>query len=457
MKRLVTSAVIGARDFGYSEGQVFASAMAAASAYRRGLQEMMQLGLAERYYRRVDTTVIRAQLDTPGQVVLDQALAQARKRTSTQFVRKMTVLGDDGKRMFVEDPPVLTRIAASDREDLERLFRSYLRTVPADIALLLSQHELTDAARRVVGVGSVGTRCSVVLLTGPHHNPMVLQVKEALPSVLDTYGGARSRVLPDGAVSIPTRRAAHDGQRVVDNQRILQAVSDLFLGHLRFGGRDHYVRQFRDMKGSIDVELLGSKQFATYAAGCGTVLARAHSQSPECADDCRLPREWAAFRPSGSRVVARVCRPVPRRLPPVRRGTLPDTVDTVIGVKSRYLLALPLILLLAGCAPAAVTPTPTPTQTAVAISPACDTAMSAAADVPFDQSAAEALGATLTACTSLDEWSAALQKYPAVGAVPEITDQEIPLYLKIVCDQAPNAGADNDICKEGVARGLLTT
>lgn len=114
-------------------------------------------------------------------------------------------------------------------------------------------------------------------------------------------------------------------------------------------------------------------------------------------------------------------------------------------VKSRALLATPLLLVfLAGCAPAGP-----------AISADCDSAMKETAAVPFDQSNAMLLIATLDACDSLDDWSAALQKYPAVGAVPEITDQEVPLYLHIACTQAPDAGASKAICTEAVEKGLI--
>ena len=117
-------------------------------------------------------------------------------------------------------------------------------------------------------MGSVGTRCSILLLTGPRGASLVLQIKEAQPSVIYTWGG------------VAEAAAVHQGERVVTNQRILQAVSDPFLGHLDFDGRDYYVRQFRDMKGSIEIDELTPDQFSTYVAGCGRVLARGHVQSP---------------------------------------------------------------------------------------------------------------------------------------------------------------------------------
>lgn len=268
LKRLVTSIVIGARDGGYPEQQARRAALAAASSYRTWLAELMKLTVIERYYRMLDADRVRERIATPGRSVMDRVTRKARKRTSEQVVARMTVVLDDGARVFLEDP-VLTRIPIEDRAELERLLEQYRSTVSPDIALVLAQHELTDVALRVVGVGSVGTRCYLLLLTGPRGGSLVLQVKEAGVSVLNSWGGRPV----DPALT-------HGGHRVVANQRILQAVSDPFLGHLSFGGRDFYVRQFRDMKGSIDLPSLTFEQFEIYVAGCATVLARGHAQSP---------------------------------------------------------------------------------------------------------------------------------------------------------------------------------
>jgi uncharacterized protein (DUF2252 family) len=268
VKRLVASVVIGARDAGHGEKQVRRAALATASAYRTGLRDMMKIDALERYYTRVDTDELHPELDSAAQKVLDKATRQARRRTSRAYLEKITRHDDDGTLLIVEDPPVLTHVPETVESEVEALFERYRSTVPADIALLLSHFTLNDVAMRVVGVGSVGTRCYILILSGPAGEPLILQVKEAQPSVLQSFGGATTDV-----------DYASDGHRVVDNQRILQAVSDSFLGYLRFDGRDFYVRQFRDMKGSIDASALPPKEFRTYVSGCGTVLARAHAQS----------------------------------------------------------------------------------------------------------------------------------------------------------------------------------
>jgi len=270
LKRLVASVVIGARDAGADEKSVRRAASASAAAYRIGLHDMMKLDALERYYSRIDTDEARTDLGSSAQKVLDRATRQARKRTSRAYVEKITTRADDGTLLIVEDPPVLTHLATSIEAEIEELFEQYRSTVPADIALLLSQFTLTDVARRVVGVGSVGTRCYILILEGPSGEPLVLQVKEAQTSVLESFGGSTSPFHYES-----------EGHRVVASQRTLQAVSDSFLGHLQYDGRDFYVRQFRDMKGSIDPSSLSEKDFRSYVIACGTVLARAHAQSLE--------------------------------------------------------------------------------------------------------------------------------------------------------------------------------
>ena len=165
-------------------------------------------------------------------------------------------------------------------------FTQYRATLREDIAFLLEQYRVVDFALRVVGVGSVGTRCYLLAVEGPTGDMLFLQVKEAPPSVLTTYGGRRS--------VIPGRPGVTDfveGHRVVAAQRILQANPDLFVGWMRgWAGDsadryrvDYYWRQFRDMKGSIEPDTLDADQFSSYGALCAALLARAHGQSPASA------------------------------------------------------------------------------------------------------------------------------------------------------------------------------
>ncbi|MFU8841498.1 MAG: DUF2252 family protein, partial [Nitriliruptoraceae bacterium] len=156
-----------------------------------------------------------------------------------------------------------------------RFLGGYRMSLPTHLRLLLERYEVVDAARRVVGVGSVGTRCFVIVLHGrDEDDPLVLQLKEAGPSVWEPYVSAR-----------PPRP---HGRRVVEGQRTMQAASDLFLGWTSAVGpdgvsRDYYVRQFRDMKGSVDVEALDASALVAYAGLCGRLLANAHARGGQAA------------------------------------------------------------------------------------------------------------------------------------------------------------------------------
>ena len=279
VKRLVASVIIGARESNFSAAEIRRAATAAAAGYREGLRDMMKLSVLERFYFRVDIEGENKNLDSASRKVLKKATSQARLRTSEAFIEKISERGPDGRLLLKENPPMLAHVPYPDEESIIKLFEKCRRTVPADIAQLLSQFTITDIARRIVGVGSVGTRCYIMILTGPQGESLVLQIKEAQVSVLQSYGGEAVNPRFLGLETADAPQAL----RVVSNQRILQAVSDLFLGHLRFDEKDFYVRQFRDMKGSIDVSKLTIEPFVTYAVACGALLARAHSQSENAA------------------------------------------------------------------------------------------------------------------------------------------------------------------------------
>jgi uncharacterized protein (DUF2252 family) len=254
---------------------VLTAALEAAASYRIALRQITQLDVLERYYIRAD--VHRGQRAASSQKVLDHAIDAASRRTSARVVRRITHRADDGTVAIVENPPVLTHVPEATEQTVLEIAREYVKTVPSDIAVLLSQYVATDAVRRVVGVGSVGTRCYIVVLTGPAGEPLVLQVKEAAESVAVEFGGATA-----GRAPIYNGRAGADdhGHRVVANQRVLQSVSDPFLGWVSKDGHAFYIRQFRDQSVSIDTETLDFRPFTDYVDACGTVLARAHAQSP---------------------------------------------------------------------------------------------------------------------------------------------------------------------------------
>ena len=275
VKRFVASVVVAARQRGFKESKVQTAALEAAASYRITLRQITQLSVLERYYIRAD--VHRGQRAASSQKILDHAIEAASRRTSARVVRKITERADDGSTTIIENPPLLTHIPEETEKELLGVLHEYIETVPSDIAVLLSQYVPTDVVRRVVGVGSVGTRCYIVVFSGPARESLVLQLKEATDSVAVEFGGAAASCAPSFASRADS---AEHGYRVVANQHVLQAVSDPFLGWVRHAGHAYYVRQFRDQNVSIDTETLDFRPFTDYVDACGTVLARAHAQSP---------------------------------------------------------------------------------------------------------------------------------------------------------------------------------
>ncbi len=277
VKRLIASVVVAARARGVSDAVAEAMAADAAATYRDGIRQFDAMPATERFYRRVDLDDDRAQVPPSLVEVVRDARRAAKKRTSSRVVDRVTEFDADGVRRFIEAPPVMTHVLQEQRDAVGRLFEEYLLTTRADVALLFSHYRIDDIVRRVVGVGSVGTRCYVLVLSGPDGEPLVMQVKEAGAAVANSHGGMPGTDLPGMREE---RSLAEPGYRVVSGQRILQAVSDPFLGYLENNGRAFYVRQFRDGNSSVEVESLAEDGFRWYARVCGWVLARGHAQSP---------------------------------------------------------------------------------------------------------------------------------------------------------------------------------
>jgi len=276
LKRLAASAYIGALDTGLRADQARDIARAGTTSYREMLGLLMGMTALERYYYHGETTWLQQTLDSETQRLVRQATRKAKRNTSERMLDKIELEVVEGAARIVEEPPIMRHDDTITPDLAEQLMNAYLRTVRADIAVLLSQFSLVDGVLRVVGVGSVGTRCYIQLLEGPSREPLFLQIKEAQPSVLEAYGGRPSR-FHDRAIR---PRSGVNGFRVISCQRTLQAASDPFLGYFEASGRDYYVRQFRDMKGSLDLTALDAGQFEQYARLCGALLARGHSQSP---------------------------------------------------------------------------------------------------------------------------------------------------------------------------------
>jgi len=287
LKRLAASFVIATRHNGLGEDVARETALAAARSYREHITAYAEMRELDVWYSRVvadellqtvrtDTAskagrkgvgVSKAQIKA-GLKATEKTFAKARGRDSLQAAGKLTEIVD-GKRRIVDQPPLIMHLEIlEDAKNTHSLFEQYKATLEDDRRELVERYQIADIARKVVGVGSVGTRCIIVLLLGRDtDDPLFLQVKQAGPSVLEPYLG-RSKF-------------THAGHRVVAGQRLTQAASDIFLGWMtgKPGGRPFYWRQLRDMKGSVDTELLKAPGLEILATLCGWALARGHARS----------------------------------------------------------------------------------------------------------------------------------------------------------------------------------
>jgi uncharacterized protein (DUF2252 family) len=273
LKRLAASFVVAGRDNGFDATNCREAAQASVASYRRRMAELSEMGELEVWYSRVGEEQVRdllteARAGKKTTKKLSKNVRKARGRDSLQALSKLTRVVD-GRRRIIDDPPLLVRIPEGDeiRAQVYAILQSYKRTLQEDRRHLLDRYRFVDAARKVVGVGSVGTRAYVVLLEGrDRDDPLFLQIKEAGASVLERY--------------VESSPYEHHGHRVVAGQRLMQAASDIFLGWFRgTGGRDFYWRQLKDMKGSVIVESMSADELVLYGGLCGWALARAHARS----------------------------------------------------------------------------------------------------------------------------------------------------------------------------------
>lgn len=274
VKRLVTSAILAAREIGADVEDQERIASQCVAAYRRNLAELLELPALARHYYSVDSTLLAENVRESGLKQFKKTTAKARRRDSDRAIEHLMAPDNMGYIRFRDDPPILTHIRVEDEQRLARLLSDYRESTHPEINYLLSRFSLSDVAQRVVGVGSVGTRCYVAALTGPEGRGLMLQVKEAGKSVITQFSE------PNITTPQTLRDGMNMGERVTSHQRILQSVSDPFLGHMQADGRDFYVRQFRDAKGSFDTSIMDPIELGNYASLCGGILARAHAQSP---------------------------------------------------------------------------------------------------------------------------------------------------------------------------------
>jgi uncharacterized protein (DUF2252 family) len=284
VKRLATSVVIGARDRGFGAAECEAAVLAGVGSYRTAMTGFAAMKELDVWYARLDVEEFErrwgSQVGKSARRRLDKNLAKARNKDSLRALEKLTERRG-GELRIASRPPLLVPIeelAAREGADpaviaamMRGLLGQYRDTLDEQARVLADRYHFVDAAHKVVGVGSVGTRAWIALLLGRDAgDPLFLQVKEAGPSVLERFAGAS--------------RFRHHGKRVVVGQRLMQATGDVLLGWLAAEGldgkqRDFYVRQLWDGKGSADIESMNASTMASYAQLCGWTLARAHART----------------------------------------------------------------------------------------------------------------------------------------------------------------------------------
>ncbi len=266
VKRLATSAVLAGLEAGAPDKLAREIALKTVQSYRLTMRGLMTASPLQIWFMRVDAQVFLSVLDPAQARSIERKQREAAERG--EHVPPAFVAGSSGKLRFVEDPPVLHHLPHNDplRGRAREAMRKYTQTLRDDTRILFNRYHLRDAALRVVGIGSVGTHCAIVLFQAGPNDALILQLKQAGASVLEPFAGSSGY--------------ENHGQRVAAGQRIMQAASDLFLGWLRIeGGQDYVVRRFRDRKANANLERLRLRELAQYASLCGQTLALAHARS----------------------------------------------------------------------------------------------------------------------------------------------------------------------------------
>ncbi|MEQ1586033.1 MAG: DUF2252 domain-containing protein [Cyclobacteriaceae bacterium] len=276
MKRLVASIVASGRFLGAKKKLCEEAVREAVSSYRKRIRQYAFMGNMELWYSTIKEEDIKKSLTGTAQEGLKRMAGKARERTHMQVLDKLTDIVDDKFRLRDDAPFIVhethTQSGRTIEEGLELFLQSYMGSLADDRRFLLEQYRIVDVARKVVGVGSVGTRCWVIFLKGNHNeDPLFLQLKQAESSVLEPFVGKS--------------KYKNHGQRVVAGQRLIQGAPDIFLGWGEQHGVEYYVRQLRDMKGGVefDPEKVKIENLPQYTALCAWAMALAHAKSGDAA------------------------------------------------------------------------------------------------------------------------------------------------------------------------------
>ena len=267
VKRLAASLVLAARAIGVRPASCSDAVRQALATYRTRTREYGEMSTLDVWYASIDVRgTVRTALDARARRTWERQEREARGRTALALLPKITEVVD-GTMRFIDDPPLLERLPDDDATamNVPQVLDDYRGSLRPDAHVLLERFRLVDVARKVVGVGSVGTWCVLALLVDDRGNPLLLQCKEARASVFERCVGPQA--------------AKTHGERVVAGQRLMQAASDALLGWTQIGDRSLYVRQFRDMKAAPNLAAMRADELVDFADHCAWALARAHARS----------------------------------------------------------------------------------------------------------------------------------------------------------------------------------
>ena len=272
LKRLAASIVLAGRQRGDRERDCADAASVAASSYRKHMREYAGMPALDVWYSRLDAEIFIGEAGSnAARRRWKQIEEKAKLETAERVFPRLTE--GEGARLRIKDHTPLVyhpRNFGKRTKEVRDIYHRYRLTLPEERRVILDRYQIIDVARKAVGVGSVGTRCAVILLMAGSHDPLFLQFKEAMASVLEPYAGKS--------------RYGNHGERAVTGQRMLQSASDVFLGWTRDDeGRDYYFRQLRDMKMTIEVEDMPKIDWFEYVEICGAALARAHARTGDAA------------------------------------------------------------------------------------------------------------------------------------------------------------------------------
>jgi uncharacterized protein (DUF2252 family) len=276
VKRLAASVVLAARQNGYTAQESKQAVVRCMQRYRESMQQFAQMNHLDVWYFHLDVeTLLAMARGKEGRKAVLRASSRASKRTRLETFPKLAE-AVDGQYRIKDEPPLIFHYDELhpstdnlDTDEWRAMVKDYVMSLPEERRVIIMRYRSVDIAQKVVGVGSVGTRCAIVLALGGSEgdDPLFMQIKEAEASVLEPYLGASPY--------------PNHGQRVVVGQRLMQASSDIFLGWTTFNGRDYYARQLRDMKFSAEVETMDLFLFTGYVELCAATLARAHARTSD--------------------------------------------------------------------------------------------------------------------------------------------------------------------------------